>query len=141
MADDGRNEGAYLGGVRVLEVADEKGEYAGRVLAGLGADVVKVEPPEGETTRRIGPFRGDVPSPEESLHYWHYNLGKRSVVLDLDKPEGQASFVRLASAADVVLDARPRGYLADRNLAFDRLQTANPRLIYLRISPFVDTVP
>ena len=141
MADGGRNEGAYLGGVRVLEVADEKGEYAGRVLAGLGADVVKVEPPEGETTRRIGPFRGDVPSPEESLHYWHYNLGKRSVVLDLDKPEGQASFVRLASAADVVLDARPRGYLADRNLAFDRLQTANPRLIYLRISPFGDTGP
>jgi Predicted acyl-CoA transferases/carnitine dehydratase len=74
MADTGRNEGAYLQGIRVLELADETGEYGGRVLAGLGADVVKVEPPEGETTRRIGPFRGDVPSPEESLHFWHYNL-------------------------------------------------------------------
>src|SRR6185436_20838049 len=98
MADTGRNEGAYLHGIRVLELADETGEYAGRVLAGLGADVVKVEPPEGETTRRIGPFRGDVPSPEESLHFWHYNLGKRSIVVDLDKPDGQETFLRLASA-------------------------------------------
>ena len=141
MADTGRNEGAYLHGIRVLELADETGEYAGRVLAGLGADVVKVEPPEGETTRRIGPFRGDVPSPEESLHFWHYNFGKRSIVVDLDKPDGQETFLRLASAADIVLDARPRGYLADRNLAFERLRSANPRLIYLRISPFGDTGP
>ena len=59
MADTGQSEGAYLHGIRVLELADETGEYAGRVLAGLGADVVKVEPPEGETTRRIGPFRGE----------------------------------------------------------------------------------
>ena len=66
MADTGQIEGAYLHGVRVLELADETGEYAGRVLAGLGADVVKVEPPEGETTRRIGPFRGDVPSAEDA---------------------------------------------------------------------------
>ncbi len=141
MAGTGRDDGAYLHGVRVLELADEKGEYAGRVLAGLGADVVKVEPPEGESTRRIGPFRGDVAAPEESLHFWHYNLGKRAIVLDLDKPDGQDSFLRLASAADIVLDARPRGYLADRNLAFERLRTANPRLIYLRISPFGDTGP
>ena len=123
MADTGRNEDAYLHGIRVLELADETGEYAGRVLAGLGADVVKVEPPEGETTRRIGPFRGDVPSSEESLHFWHYNLGRRSIVVDLDKPDGQETFLRLASAADIVLDARPRGYLADRNLGFERLRS------------------
>ena len=92
MADAGRNESAYLHGIRVLELADETGEYAGRVLAGLGADVVKVEPPEGETTRRIGPFRGDVPALEESLHFWHYNFGKRSIILDLDTPDGQGSF-------------------------------------------------
>ncbi len=53
-------------------------------------------------------------------------LGKRSIVVDLDKPDGQESFLRLASAADIVLDARPRGYLADRNLAFERLRSANP---------------
>jgi len=141
MADTGRNEGAYLRGIRVLELADETGEYAGRVLAGLGADVVKVEPPEGEATRRIGPLRGDVSSPEESLHFWHYNFGKRSIVVDLDSPDGQEAFLRLASAADIVLDARPRRYLADRNLGFDRLRSANPRLIHLRISPFGDTGP
>src|SRR5262245_9570348 len=132
--EGGQHEGAYLHGVRVLELADEMGEYAGRVLAGLGADVVKVEPPEGETTRRIGPVRGDVPSPEESLHFWHYNLGKRSIVVDLDKPDGQERLLRLASAADIVLDARPRGYLAHRSLARERLRSANPRQIYLRLS-------
>ena len=128
MADTGRNEGAYLHGVRVLELADEAGEYAGRVLAGLGADVVKVEPPEGETTRRIGPFRGDVPSPEESLHFWHYNFGKRSIVVDLDKPDGQESFLRLASAADVVLDVIR---LTDRGERFRRVRKAaqNDKLI------------
>jgi crotonobetainyl-CoA:carnitine CoA-transferase CaiB-like acyl-CoA transferase len=146
MEDTGVNEGdrdggSYLHGVRVLELADETGEYAGRVLAGLGADVVKVEPPDGEATRRIGPFRGDVPAPEESLHFWHYNLGKRSIVLELDAPDGQESFRRLASAADVVLDARPRGWLAERNLGFERLRAANPRLIHLRISPFGDDGP
>src|ERR1700761_1322400 len=102
---------AYLNGIRVLELADETGEYAGRVLAGLGADVVKVEPPDGKTTRQIGPFRGAGPAPEESLHFWHYNLGKRSIVVDLDTHDGQEAFLQLASAADVVLDARPRGYL------------------------------
>lgn len=132
---------AYLNGIRVLELADETGEYAGRVLAGLGADVVKVEPPEGEATRRIGPFRGDVPAAEESLHFWHYNFGKRSIVVDLDTPDGQETFLRLASQADVVLDARPRGYLAERNLGFERLRSANPRLVHLRISPFGDTGP
>ncbi|MBM3622427.1 MAG: hypothetical protein FJX20_17220 [Alphaproteobacteria bacterium] len=68
MAGTSRDDGAYFAGVRVLELADEKGEYAGRVLAGLGVDVVKVGPPQGESTRRIGPFSGDVAAPEESLH-------------------------------------------------------------------------
>ena len=114
--EGGRNEGAYLHGVRVLELADETGEYAGRVLAGLGADVVKVEPPDGETTRRIGPFRGDVAAPEESLHFWHYNFGKRSIVVDLDTPDGQGVFLRLASAADISPVMRPSHITMMRSL-------------------------
>lgn len=131
----------YLDGVRVLEVADESGEYAGKVLAGLGADVVKVEPLEGESTRRIGPFRGDVPDPEGSLHFWHYNHGKRSIALDLDDLSERKTFLVLAKQADIILDTRPRGYLSDRGAGFKTLHAANPSLIFARISPFGDDGP
>lgn len=137
----GAGENTYLRGLRVLEIADEKGEYAGRVLAGLGADVVKVEPVGGERTRGYGPFYRDEPNPERSLHYWHYNQGKRSVTLDLDTPSGQDALRVLARAADVVIDARPKGYLGARGVGADELRGENPRLIYARISPFGDEGP
>jgi len=131
----------YLDGLRVLEVADELGEYAGKVLVGLGADVVKVEPPEGESTRRIGPFRDDRPDPEASLHFWHYNHGKRSIVIDLDATEGQKQFRELAAQTDMVIDTRARTYMADRGIDYEALATRNRGLIYARISPFGDTGP
>ena len=74
--------------MRVIELADELGEYCGKVLAGLGADVIKVEPPGGEKTRGYGPFYNDDPHPNRSLHFWHYNFGKRGIVLDLDSDDG-----------------------------------------------------
>ena len=131
----------FLGGIRVLEIGDELGEYCGKVLAGLGADVVRVEPPGGEPTRMYGPFYHDKPDPDRSLYFWHYNLGKRSVVLDLDVAEGREQFARLAGEADVVLDCRPRGYLAERGIGYEELSVANPRLIWARITPFGDTGP
>jgi hypothetical protein len=82
---------------------------------------VKVEPPEGEAMRRSGPFRGDVPSPEKSLHFWHNNFGKRSIVVDLDKPNGQEAFVQLASATEAVLSLRERGLFHHRGS--DRFRT------------------
>ncbi|GAA1836020.1 CoA transferase [Pseudonocardia ailaonensis] len=131
----------FLDGVRVLEIGDELGEYCGKVLAGLGADVVRVEPPGGEVTRTYGPFHHDEPHPDRSLYFWHHNLGKRSVVLDLDDAAGQERFRRLASTADVLLDSRPRTYLADRGLDPAALRLVNPGLLHARISPFGDTGP
>ncbi|WP_292277694.1 CoA transferase [Mesorhizobium sp.] len=128
-------------GVRVIEVADELGEYCGRVLAGLGADVVKVEPRGGDITRTYGPFYEDVPGPERSLYFWQYNLGKRSVELDLDTPKGQASFLQLAKAADVVIDTRPRDWMNSRGLGYPDLAKINDRLIYARVSAFGDDGP
>lgn len=90
----------FLNGVRVLEIADERGEYVGRVLAGLGADVVKIEPPAGEATRKYGPFLGDDSDAGHSLYFWQYNLGKRGVVLDLDTEAGLKEFLKLARCAD-----------------------------------------
>ena len=74
-----------LSGVRVIELADEQAEYCGLILAGLGADVIKVEPPGGSPTRRIGPFYQDQNDPERSLFFWQYNRGKRSIMLDLQQ--------------------------------------------------------
>ena len=78
-----------LAGLRVVEVADELGEYCGLLFAGLGADVIKVEPPEGSPTRKIGPFLDDSPHPERSIFFWHYNRNKRSVTLDAKTDEGR----------------------------------------------------
>ena len=78
-----------LAGLRVVEVADELAEYCGLLFAGLGADVIKVEPPEGSPTRKIGPFLDDDPHPERSIFFWHYNRNKRSVALDAKTDEGR----------------------------------------------------
>lgn len=131
----------YLGGVRVLEVGAELGEYCGKILAGLGADVVRVEPKGGEITRSYGPFYHDEAHPDRSLYFWHYNFGKRGIELDLDDPADQDSFHRLAEAADVILDSRPRGYLDARGLGRAALAAKNPGLIHARISPFGDDGP
>src|ERR1700754_449602 len=79
-----------LAGLRVIEVADERAESTGLLLAGLGAEVVKIEPPEGNATRRIGPFLEDEPGLERSLFFWNYNRNKKSVVLDLQEATGKA---------------------------------------------------
>jgi len=131
----------YLGGLRVLEIGNELGEYCGKVLAGLGADVVRIERPGGEETRSYGPFYHDEPNMERSLYFWHFNHGKRSVVLDVDTPEGQADMLRLLEVVDIVVDSRPHGYLAARGLDYDSVKAANPGLIWARITPFGDDGP
>jgi crotonobetainyl-CoA:carnitine CoA-transferase CaiB-like acyl-CoA transferase len=131
----------FLGGLRVVEIGSELGEYCGKVLAGLGADVVRIEKPGGDETRANGPFYHDKPHPDRSLYFWHYNFGKRSVVLDLDAADGQTQLKRLLENADIVIDSRPRGYFAERGLDYDNIKAANPGLIWARITPFGDTGP
>ncbi|WP_066285334.1 CaiB/BaiF CoA-transferase family protein [Arthrobacter sp. B6] len=140
MGETAKDTG-YLNDLRVLEVADELGEYCGKVLAGLGADVAKVEQPGGEKTRGYGPFVGDVEDPNQSLHFWHYNLGKRSVTLNLETKDGQESFRQLSGATDVIIDSRPRGWMDSRGIGYEALRRANPGLIYVRISHFGDDGP
>lgn len=130
-----------LAGTRVIEIADELGEYTGLVLAGLGADVVKVEPPGGSPTRAIGPFLDDEANPERSLFFWNYNRGKRSVALDLEQEEGRAALLRLLADADVVVDTSC-GRM-NRALGLDRaaLLARFPGLVVGRITPFGDIGP
>ncbi|MBV9582489.1 MAG: CoA transferase, partial [Chloroflexi bacterium] len=127
--------------MRVVELADEQAEYCGMLLAGLGADVVKVEPAGGSPTRRIGPFYGDHEDPEKSLFFWQYNRGKRSVVLDLDQPDQRERFETLLATADVLLESTPTGYLDVRNLGQADLRERFPSLVIARVSHFGDTGP
>ena len=90
-----------LSGIRVIEMADEQAEYCGLTLAGLGADVIKVEAPGGNSTRQIGPFYNDQEDPEGSLFFWQYNRGKRSIELDLNQERDRAQFETLLSSAAV----------------------------------------
>ena len=132
---------ASLAGIRVIELADEQAEYCGLTLAGLGADVIKVEPPGGSPTRRIGPFYEDREDPERSLFFWQYNRGKRSIVLDLHQEKDRERFRLLVAGADVLLESTPRGELDKLGLGTDALRKKHPALIVARVSPFGDHGP
>src|SRR5262245_26447462 len=125
-----------LAGLRILELADEKGQFCGKLLGDLGADVIKIEPPGGEATRRVGPFLDDIPHPERSLSFWYYNTSKRGISLNLETADGGQLFRRLAATADVILETCPPGYLVGLGLGYDSLQQQNPRLIMCALTPF-----
>ncbi len=126
-------EDSILAPYRVLDLSDESGYLCGRILADLGADVIKIEPPQGDAARRIGPFPNDVTDPEKSLYFISYNAGKRGITLDVRNPIGRALLLRLASRADFLIETFPPGTL-------DRSQF-NPRLVVVSITPFGQTGP
>jgi crotonobetainyl-CoA:carnitine CoA-transferase CaiB-like acyl-CoA transferase len=130
-----------LAGLRVLELADEKGQFCGKLLGDLGADVVKIEPPGGEPNRHVGPFLDDIPHPERSLSFWHYNTSKRSITLHLATADGRQIFSRLAGTADVILETFRPGFLASLELGYESLREQNPRLIMCSLTPFGQTGP
>src|SRR5262245_15567802 len=111
MPTENTSKRGALTGIRVIELADEQAEYCGLTLAGLGADVIKVEPPGGNSTRSIGPFYQDQQGPERSLFFWQYNRGKRSVVLDLRQRDDRERFRSLVATADILLESTPSGEL------------------------------
>lgn len=121
---------------RVLDLTDERGHFAGQLLAALGADVIAVEPPQGMRARRLGPFVGDEPDPERSLTHHACNRGKRSIVLDLDRPSDHARLLELVDGADVLLESAVPGALARRGLAHDVLAARNPALVHTSITAF-----
>ena len=130
-----------LAGLRVLELADEKGQFCGKLLADHDADVIKIEPPMGCGVRRVGPFLDDVPHPDRSLTFWYYNTSKRGITLDLERAEGARLFRRLAAGADVILETWAPGRLIELGLGYDALRTDNPGLIVCSLTPFGQTGP
>ena len=130
-----------LEGLRVIEIADERAEYTGLLLAGLGAEVIKIEPPEGSATRRIGPFLDDKPGPDRSLYFWHYNRAKKSVTLDLEQKADQQKLLDLLEGADIFLDSSCGAVNTVLGLDRSALNARFPKLITSRMTPFGDDGP
>ncbi|HEX9856800.1 MAG TPA: CaiB/BaiF CoA-transferase family protein [Paracoccaceae bacterium] len=133
---------APLAGIRVIELARIlAGPWAGQTLADLGADVIKVEAPEGDDTRRWGPPFIDREGDRSAAYFHATNRGKRSVTVDFRTPEGQETVRRLVAEADVVIENFKVGGLAKYGLDYDSLRRVNPRLIYCSITGFGQTGP
>lgn len=135
------NRGA-LAGLRILECGEMvAAPYAAKLLAHMGADVVKVEPPEGDPARRRGPFPKNESHPERSGLHLYLNQGKRSLLIDWTTDGGQSHFRRLAANADaVVVSGSPRS-IEERGLTHEALRSVNPRLVVTTITPFGMTGP
>ena len=125
---------AALTGYRVIELASERCALAGKLLADMGAEVIVVEPPGGCHTRSWEPFADDVPELENSLHWWHYNTSKKSVIVDLDTDIGADTFRSLVDTADVVIEAEPLGRLDALGLDWNQFGGNDGELIWTSIT-------
>ena len=127
--------------LRVLELGGPRGQHCGKLLADMGADVVKIEPPDGDPARSTGPFAQGVEHPEASLSFLYFNTNKRSIVLDLASDTDRTRLRRLAATADIVLDSFSPGFLDERGLDYRSLSRANPAVVMTSIAPFGLTGP
>ena len=134
---------APLSGVRVVESSMLGPAELGGLLADLGAEVIKVEPPQGDYGRQMTwPIvKSMTGEGENSLLSLHVNRGKRSIAIDLRKPEGVEIYLDLVKDADVVIEAMRPGSLAKRGLSFEKLQEVNPKIVFCSISGYGATGP
>nr|XP_061811375.1 succinyl-CoA:(R)-benzylsuccinate CoA-transferase subunit BbsE-like [Nerophis lumbriciformis] len=130
-----------LDGLKIVELSSEATAFAGKLLADMGADVIVVEPVGGSSQRRFGPFADDVADPERSLHWWHYNTSKRSVVVDLDDHVGRDQFQALVRDAGILIEGEPPGRLQDLGIDYDELRLGRRELIHCSVTPFGRTGP
>jgi crotonobetainyl-CoA:carnitine CoA-transferase CaiB-like acyl-CoA transferase len=138
-----------LSGIRVLDLSTEIAEATGRILADLGAEVIKIEKPGGCESRFVAPFVGGGvnptagsngdPDPEASLYWRMWGRGKRSVVLDIETEADRAQVVDLARGADILIESSTPGDMAMRGLGYDDLNVVNPSLLYVSVTPFGQT--
>jgi len=127
--------------IRVLDLADQSGVYCTKLLADLGADVIRIEPPDGDPMRQLAPFYHDETNPETSLYYWHFNTSKRGITLNLTIPSGQEIFKKLVKTADVLVETFQPGYLDSLGISHEMIRAINPGLIHVSITGFGQTGP
>lgn len=127
--------------IRVLDLTDESGWLAGKILGDIGLDVIAVEPPGGHPGRRRPPRVGAAEDPEGSVAWFALGTGRRGITLDLERPRGRELLLRLVETADVLLESAPPGEMAARGLGFEDLRRRNPRLVHCAITPFGQSGP
>jgi CoA:oxalate CoA-transferase len=133
-------EGA-LTGYRVLDLADAKGAYCTKLLADLGAEVIKVEDPRGDPTRGLPPFAEDIPDLERSLPFVFRNANKLGVTLNLQTQDGKRLLGKLVESADVLVESSPPGFMADLGLDYGSLSEINRSLVMASITEFGQSGP
>ncbi len=132
---------APLDDIRVLDLAGEIGQYCTKLLADLGADVIKIEPPGGDPARDLPPFYHDEPDHEKSLYWLNLNTSKRSVTLNIEDPEERDLLGKLVATADVVVESFQPGYLDGLGLGYEGLARIKPDIILTSITGFGQTGP
>ncbi len=126
-----------LEGLRVLEIGTfVSAPYCGKLFAGYGAEVIKVEPPGGDISRAHGPFKDGVPNRETSALFLYLNTGKKSVELDIGSPEGREAFLRLVETADVLIENYRPADMRALGLTYETLSALNPRLVMISVTTF-----
>ena len=123
-----------LSGLRVVELANERIAFAGKLMADMGADLILVEPPGGDPSRDYPPFLDNKPGPNRSLYWWHYHTSKRAMVVDLEDPDGAKTFRKLIATTDVLIEAEPRDRLANLQLDYANLSEIKPDLIHIAVT-------
>jgi crotonobetainyl-CoA:carnitine CoA-transferase CaiB-like acyl-CoA transferase len=130
-----------LSSYRVLDLADDRGIFCGRVLGDLGADVIKIEPLLGDPARTVAPFHHDERTDESSLFWQLYAINKRSIAMDIEAPESREALLTLVRSADFLIESFKPDYLASLGLGYEALASINPALIYVSITPYGQTGP
>ncbi len=134
-------KGGLLQDIRILDLADEKASFCSKILADLGATVIKVEKPGGDSSRKIGPFLENLTHPEKSLFFHYNNTNKLGITLNIENNAGREIFFRLLKRTDVVVETFPPGYLEDLGLGFEVLNEINPGLILVSVTGFGQNGP
>ncbi|MGK2964135.1 MAG: CaiB/BaiF CoA transferase family protein [Tepidiformaceae bacterium] len=131
-----------LTGIRVIDISTERAELAGRLLADLGAEVIKVEPPEGAASRHLPPWEnGKEGSADGSLYWAAFGLGKKSVVIDIKSTPGREQLKGLLKTADAVIESFDPGVMSGLGLGYEHMKVLNPALIYASVTPYGQTGP
>ena len=125
---------------RILDLSEGGYMIGGRILADLGADVIKIEPPGGSESR-IAPYYKDIPDAEKSLFWYAYNLNKRGVTLNLKTVDGQEIFRKLVLKADAIIESFDVGYMSSLGIGYNELTKIKPDIVFTSISPFGQSGP
>lgn len=130
-----------LAEIVVLDLADRKASFCSKVLADMGARVIKIEKPCGDSSRETGPFWKNFPHPERSFSFLYNNTNKLGITLDIEHSEGRAIFLRLVRRSDVVVESFPPGYLEKIKLGSGTLSEINPKVILVSVTGFGQSGP